>query len=123
MVSFNSRDASEFYATAEREYDVRKYVRRDVETLRRHPENEDVTIASTVSTLLQRVAGTSIQEIEVIIVELKTLRLRLTTEVARVQREIIEYATLSQAAIELTKIIAENISSLRTTRRAKKLKG
>ena len=34
----------------------------------------------------------------------------LHTEGARVQREIVEYATLSQAAMQSTKIIAESLT-------------
>ena len=39
-----------------------------------------------------------------------TLRDMLQNEGARVQREIVEYATLSQAAMQSTKIIAESLT-------------
>jgi hypothetical protein len=93
------------------EGEIREFVRRDVATLRRHPENDSEMVASNINSLLQRVAGTSIQEIDKLIAELQTLRERLSSEAARVQREIVEYATLSQAAMQSTKIIAESISS------------
>jgi len=67
-------------------------------------------VANNISTLLQRVAGTSVQEIDKLISELQTLREMLATEGARVQKEIVEYATLSQAAMQSTRIIAESIS-------------
>jgi hypothetical protein len=96
------------------EGEVRDFVRRDAAMLRRHPETDDSgVLTANIGTLLQRVAGSSIQEIEVIIVELQTLRLRLTTETTRVQREIVDYATLSQAAVQSTKIIAESILTLK----------
>ena len=63
-----------------------------------------------LDSLLQRVAGTSVQEIDKLIGELQTLRDMLHNEGARVQREIVEYATLSQAAMQSTKIIAESLT-------------
>jgi hypothetical protein len=113
MTLFKSRDTSELETSVETEVEgeIREFVRRDVATLRRHPENDSEIVASNINSLLQRVAGTSIQEIDKLITELQTLRDRLTTEAARVQREIVEYATLSQAAMQSTKIIAESISS------------
>jgi hypothetical protein len=113
MTLFKSRDTSEIESAVETEVEgeIREFVRRDVATLRRHPESDSEMVASNINSLLQRVAGTSIQEIDKLIAELQTLRDRLTTEAARVQREIVEYATLSQAAMQSTKIIAESISS------------
>ena len=92
------------------EGEIREFVRRDVATLRRQPENDSEMVASNISSLLQRVAGTSVQEIDKLIGELQTLREMLATEGARVQREIVEYATLSQAAMQSTKIIAESLT-------------
>jgi hypothetical protein len=92
------------------EGDIREFVRRDVATLRRPPENDSEIVASNIGSLLQRVAGTSVQEIDRLIAELQTLREMLQTEGARVQREIVEYATLSQAAMNSTKIIAESLT-------------
>jgi len=113
MTLFKSRDTSEIESAVETEVEgeIREFVRRDVATLRRHPESDSEMVASNINSLLQRVAGTSIQEIDKLIAELQTLRDRLSTEAARVQREIVEYATLSQAAMQSTKIIAESISS------------
>ena len=92
------------------EGEIREFVRRDVVGLRRNPETDSEMIASNISSLLQRVAGTSVQEIDKLIGELQTLRDRLAEEGARVQREIVEYATLSQAAMQSTKIIAESLT-------------
>jgi hypothetical protein len=114
MALFKSRDSSELDTMeSEVEGEIRDFVRRDVATLRRHPESESEIVASNINSLLQRVAGTSVQRIEILIVELQTLRLWLNAESARVQHEIVEYATLSQEAMQSTKIIAESISSLK----------
>ena len=67
-------------------------------------------VANNLGSLLQRVAGTSVREIDELIVELQTLRDMLQSEGARVQREIVEYATLSQAAMQSTKIVAESLT-------------
>ena len=92
------------------EGEIREFVRRDVATLRRQPETDSEMVASNISTLLHRVAGSSVQEIDKLIGELQTLRDMLTREGARVQKEIVEYATLSQAAMQSTRIIAESIA-------------
>jgi hypothetical protein len=56
-----------------------------------------------------------VQEIDRLISELQTLREMLHNEGARVQREIVEYATLSQAAMQSTKIIAESLTHWKRT--------
>jgi hypothetical protein len=112
MNLIKSREAVEHDKSAgsEVEGEIREFVRRDVAGLRRNPESDSEIIASNISSLLQRVAGTSVQEIDKLIGELQTLRDRLAEEGARVQREIVEYATLSQAAMQSTKIIAESLT-------------
>jgi hypothetical protein len=112
MSLIKSREPAEVDKPAESEVEgeIREFVRRDVATLRRQPENDSEMVASNISSLLQRVAGTSVQEIDKLIGELQTLREMLATEGARVQREIVEYATLSQAAMQSTKIIAESLT-------------
>ena len=67
-------------------------------------------LANTVQTLVQRVAGTSVQEIDGLIAELQTLRALLEEEAARVQRNLAEYAHLSQSAMQSTRIIAESLT-------------
>ena len=92
------------------EGEIREFVRRDVATLRRTPEAESEVVANNIGTLLQRVAGSSVQEIDRLIAELQTLRDMLQSEGARVQREITEYAHLSQSAMQSTKIITDSLS-------------
>ena len=110
MSLIKSREPAELDKAAEVEGEIRDFVRRDVATLRRQPESDSEMVASNISSLLQRVAGTSVQEIDNLIGELQTLRERLHSEGARVQREIVEYATLSQAAMQSTKIISESLT-------------
>jgi hypothetical protein len=96
-------------AEAEVEGEIREFVRRDVAGLRRHTENDSTMVADNIGSLLQRVSASSVQEIDRLISDLKILRERLQDEGARVQREIVEYASLNQAAMQSTKIITESL--------------
>ena len=105
-------------AVSEVEAGIRDFVRNDIAYLRRpvaSPEtaptdtNTDTTV-SNVNSLIQRVAGTSLAEIEKLIGELESLRDLLHAEGQRVQREISGYAQLSQAAMKSTRMIADNVA-------------
>jgi hypothetical protein len=96
--------------TTEMEGEIREFVRRDVAPLRRNAESEGDLVTNNINSLIQRVAGTSIQEIDRLIGELKTVRELLHSEGLRVQREISQYAHLSQSAMQSTKIIADNLA-------------
>ena len=94
------------------EGEIREFVRRDFAGARRPaaPERGDSeAVASNISSLLQRVSLSSVQEIDRLINDLTLLRARLHQEGERVQRQIVEYASLSQAAMQSTKIIAESL--------------
>jgi hypothetical protein len=80
----------------------------------RSPQAESEVVAESIGSLLKRVAGSSMQEIDLLIAELQTLRKLLQTEGARVQREIADYATLSQSAMQTTSVIAANIAKLKS---------
>jgi hypothetical protein len=104
-------------AVADVEAGIRDFVRNDVAYLRRPfasatPDSMDSAEAtvSNVNSLIQRVAGTSLGEIEKLINELESLRDMLHAEGERVQREIAGYAQLSQSAMKSTRIIAENMA-------------
>jgi len=113
MNLLKSREAVDVDASLETavEGEIREFVRRDFASARRQPENEGEAVANNISSLLQRVSGSSVQEIDRLIVELQTLRDMLQNEGVRVQREIIQYANLSQAAMQSTKIIAESLTN------------
>jgi len=108
-------------AASEVEAGIRDFVRNDVAYLRRPMANENALDANAeatvnnVNSLIQRVAGTSLAEIEHLITELEGLRDLLHTEGQRVQREISGYAQLSQAAIKSTRVISENVAQWKRT--------
>ena len=96
---------------AEMEGEIREFVPREIDSAPRRPENEGTLIADNISSLLQRVSASSVQEIDVLIDDLKILRERLHEDGRRVQRQIVEYASLSQAAMKSTKVIAESLGN------------
>src|SRR5262245_41125391 len=97
-------------AETEVEAEIREFARRDVVTNReRQSENESEMVASSIDSVLQRATTASVQEIDRLITELQTLSDTLHSERARVQREIVQYSTLTRAALDSTKIIAESL--------------
>jgi hypothetical protein len=74
------------------------------------PETSTEATVNNVNSLIQRVAGSSLAEIENLISELESLRDLLHAEGQRVQREISGYAQLSQAAMKSTRMIADNVT-------------
>jgi hypothetical protein len=121
-------DDSNLAAVSEVEAGIRDFVRNDVAYLRR-PGPDAVTSApadlpiedsaeatvNSVNSLIQRVAGTSLSEIENLVGELESLRDLLHAEGQRVQREISGYAQLSQAAMKSTRLIADNVAQWKRT--------
>jgi hypothetical protein len=105
-------------AVTEVEAGIRDFVRNDIAYLRRPASTTDTppldssaeATVNNVNSLIQRVAGTSLAEIENLISELESLRDLLHAEGQRVQREISGYAQLSQAAMKSTRMIADNVS-------------
>ena len=110
---------SNLAAVSEVEAGIRDFVRNDIAYLRRPPVASTETVpldagaeatVNNVNSLIQRVAGSSLAEIEKLISELESLRDLLHAEGQRVQREISGYAQLSQAAMKSTRMIADNVT-------------
>ena len=55
----------------------------------------------------------STSEIDNLIDELRTLREKLLADGNRVERDIVEYAALSQSVIQMTKIITESMTQVK----------
>jgi hypothetical protein len=89
---------------------IRDFVRQDVTHVRRVPAHDQPTeVVASVNSLVQRVAGASLREMQNVIWELESLRDFLQSEGERVQREISNYAQLAQAAMTSTRSIADNM--------------
>jgi hypothetical protein len=81
--------------------------------LRQHSAINSHTSGEDIRSLLQRVSGHSVHEIDRLIEELTGLRHMLDKEGARVHRQIMEYATMSQSAMQSTKVISEGLAQWR----------
>ena len=101
-------------AVNEVEAEIRDFVRRDGRHLRRNQDTAGEIFATNVNSLVQRVAGTSLREIDNLIQELQTLRDTLEAEGERVQRELTNYAQLSQNAMSSIRVNADAMLQLRT---------
>jgi hypothetical protein len=71
-------------------------------------------VASNVGSLVQRVSGTSVQEIDKLTAELQN-------DAARVQPEIVKYAILTQRARQSMRTISESVSFWKHDRDASRL--
>lgn len=94
------------------EAEIRDFVRRDLQGVRRSADATDA-VASNINSLVQRVAGSTLREIDLLLRELEGLRDLLHSEGERVQREVAGYAQLSQAAMNSTRVIAESMQTWR----------
>jgi hypothetical protein len=110
-------------AVSEVEAGIRDFVRKDVAYLRRSPTTTPATetpadssadaAVGSVNSLIHRVAGASLSEIENLIAELEGLRTLMHNEGQRIQRELAGYAQLGQTAMKSTRMIADNLAQWR----------
>lgn len=112
-------DDKNLAAVSEVEAGIRDFVRKDVAYLRRTPATPGIdtpadasadAAVSSVNTLIHRVAGASLSEIENLIAELEGLRTLMHNEGQRIQRELAGYAQLGQTAMKSTRMIADNLA-------------
>jgi hypothetical protein len=102
---------------AEVEGGIRELVSRDVAEPRRqianhsNHSNDSEAVINNLGLLLQRVSVNSVNEIDELIAELKILREQLQNDGERMAREIVGYASLSQAAMQSTKILTDGLTS------------
>jgi hypothetical protein len=93
---------------AEFEGELQDVVRQNVTYWRKPDGDGDGT--EGVNTVIQRVAGASLDEIDRVIRQLESMRETLRLEGERVQREVAGYADLSHTAMSSMKIIAESLA-------------
>ena len=74
-------------------------------------EERNVEIASQIS----QISLQSVQEIDHLIAGLQGIRQKLEDDGNRVQRQIGQYASFSQSVVDLTKIVAEATTAIKTT--------
>ena len=81
--------------------------------LRRQSEPTIPDGPSQLNSIIQRVSGGSVAEIDRLIGELQSLREYLLKEGQRIQRELAEYTRVNQGAFESTKMIADSLMNMR----------
>lgn len=97
-------------AVEEVEGQIRAFVRRDVSVFRRSRTEIGHVGVDGINSVIERVAGASVNEIERVIAELTSVRDMVRSEGERVQREIAGYASLTQAAMQSMKIIGDSLA-------------
>ncbi len=96
-------------ATSAVEGEIRDFVRRDVVAMRRSRTEGSELNTDQFNALIERVAGTSVKEIDHLIAELQAVRNFLLNEGERVQRELTNYAHATQTALASVKIITDSM--------------
>jgi hypothetical protein len=103
-------------ASNEFEGEIREFIRRDVSSRRpgsAEPSETAQAESDNLNSLIERVSGATVGEIDRLIAELQTIRSLLQSEGDRVRREITGYAGLSQSAVATMKVINDTLSQLR----------
>jgi hypothetical protein len=90
------------------ECQIREFVRKDNTPIRASTEASESAV-NGVCSLVQRVAGTSLEEIDNMIVELQKLRVFLVSEGERLQRELADYGKLTTATLRSSRIITDSL--------------
>ena len=105
---FEASENSNVVPAPQIEAAIRESVRQNAAHIRREPENTGQAITD-INSLIQRVAGVSLDQLDDAIVDLRQLRDFLHSEGERIQRELSGYLQLSQTAMGSTKIITDNM--------------
>jgi hypothetical protein len=112
MSTFKSRELMRGGRPSEIEGNIRDLVRQQNSTIRQSdPVGEQAT--SELSSLLRQVSLQSTREVDRLIEDLKLLREKLEAQGNRVQRDIVEYASLSQSVVQLTKIVSDGMTHVK----------
>jgi predicted nucleic acid-binding Zn-ribbon protein len=106
------------------ESDIRAYVRQEStrqpmerDQAREQAERESQAVGTYVPELIQRVAGSSVTEIDRLIAELTQLRDHLQRESKRVETEIAAFAQTGQAAVSSIKDISHTLGRFKRAAR------
>ena len=94
------------------EGEIREFVRRDLSRLRQQLSETgpaDGPTAESLDTLIRRIAGASIDEIDRVILELQEVRNLLCNEGERLSHEIACYASLSRVSMTAMKSISDRL--------------
>jgi hypothetical protein len=107
-----SRELAHSGKQNEIEGNIRELVRQQGGTIHR-PDVAGEQATNELSNLLREVSLHSTREVDRLIDDLKRLREKLETQGNRVHRDIVEYASLSQSVVQLTKIVSEGMTHVK----------
>jgi hypothetical protein len=113
MSILKTRELARSGRPTEIEGSIRELVRRESSAIRQ-PGDISEQATNDLSSLVHRVSDESTREIDYLVDGLKGLRKKLDEDGRRVQREIADYASLSQSVIQLTKIVSEGMTHVKT---------
>jgi hypothetical protein len=108
MIRQRGSAGGERSAEADLEGNIHELVRRDSNAAR-HTDGESEAATRNLADLLRRVSANSTGEIDALISELRLLREKLVADSQRLERDVVDYASLSQSVIEMTKIITDSM--------------
>ena len=95
----------------ELEGSIRELVRRESSAIRQAGDNSEQA-ARELASLVQRISGGSTREVDHLINGLTNLRRKLDDAATQIQRDIIEFASLSQSVMQLTKIVSDGVTQV-----------
>jgi hypothetical protein len=95
----------------ELEGSIRELVRRESSAIRQAGDNCEQA-ARELASLVQRISGGSTREVDHLINGLTNLRQKLDDEAMRIRSDIIEFASLSQSVMQLTKIVSDGVTQV-----------
>jgi hypothetical protein len=96
----------------ELEGNIRTMVWADASARQTDESKDDQMSPGDLVASLREVSRASIDEVDILIHELQTLRRKLQTDRERIERDIAEYTTLSSQASQLTKIVVDGVKQL-----------
>jgi len=95
-----------------------RLIRRDAAGPRRERSEAEAPAApspANLNPLIRSVAGASLEEIELIFLELQRIRDVLHSEGERLSREVARYASLNQSLLATMKVIHESLKPIAST--------
>ena len=70
---------------------------------------DNQAVSSDLASLIERIAASSVQELDHVIDDLKMLREKLDGDAARVRRELVELAAFGESTLQSMKVISESL--------------
>ena len=74
-----------------------------------HSSTDNQAVSSNLASQIQRIAASSVQELDDAIADLKLLREKLDGDAARVRRELAEFAAFGESTLQSMKVISESL--------------